>query len=97
MGAPPRSSAQALERRSSVVVAREFSCLEGTWDLPVSGIKPVFPELADGFLTSGLPGKFIISFDSFFFLLFTFSDFHYSDLQRVDLFFCITQSTVDSV
>ena len=28
-----------------------------TWDLPRSGIKPVSPALAGGFLTTGLPGK----------------------------------------
>ena len=27
------------------------------WNLPRAGIKPVFPALADGFITSGPPGK----------------------------------------
>ena len=27
------------------------------WDLPGLGIKPEFPGLADGFLTTGPPGK----------------------------------------
>ena len=29
----------------------------GMWDLPRLGIKPVYPALADGFLSTGPPGK----------------------------------------
>ena len=31
--------------------------LYGTWDLPRSGIEPVFPALAGGFFTTELPGE----------------------------------------
>ena len=31
--------------------------LRGIWDLPVSGIGPVFPAPADGFFTTGPSGK----------------------------------------
>ena len=31
------------------------------WDLPGTGIEPVFPALADGFLTTGPPGKSLYS------------------------------------
>ena len=31
--------------------------LTGTWNLPGPGIKPMSPALADGFLTTGPPGK----------------------------------------
>ena len=35
----------------------QASLLRGTQNLPGSGIEPVSPALADGFLTTGPPGK----------------------------------------
>ena len=32
----------------------------GTWNLPGSGIEPVVPALAGGFLTTGSPGKSLL-------------------------------------
>ena len=36
------------------------------WDVPGSGIKPLFPALAGGFFTSESPGNLHISFPFFF-------------------------------
>ena len=61
--------AQALGTLASVVAAHglwsegsSFSCtwayfLHGMWNLPGPGIKPVFPPLAAGFLSTVPPGK----------------------------------------
>ena len=56
--------AQALCMRASIVVARGLSSrgsraqlLRDVWDLPRPGLKPVCPELADGFLTTASLGK----------------------------------------
>ena len=43
---------------ASVVVALGLSCM---WNLPGPGIKPMSPALAAGFLTTGPPGKSILS------------------------------------
>ena len=50
-------SLQALGRRLSSCGARA-QLLRGMWDLPGSGLKPVSPALAGGFLTTAPPGKF---------------------------------------
>ena len=56
---------QALERRlSSCGAWAQLLC--SMWDLPGPGLEPVFPALADGFLTAAPPGK---SQDLFFFLI----------------------------
>ena len=47
---------RALERRLSSCGARAL-LLRGMWDLPGPGLEPVSPALADGFLTTALPGK----------------------------------------
>ena len=47
---------RALEHRLSSCGART-QLLHGMWDLPRSGIEPVFPALAGGFLTTAPPGK----------------------------------------
>ena len=47
---------RALERRLSSCGA-PASLLHGMWDLPGPGLEPVSPALADGFLTTVLPGK----------------------------------------
>ena len=52
--------------RASAVVAHGLSCSEACGDLPGSGIKPMCPALAGGFLTSGPPGKFSLTFFIFF-------------------------------
>ena len=46
----------ALERRLRSCGARAW-LLRGMWDLPGSGIEPVSPALAGGFLTTMPPGK----------------------------------------
>ena len=46
-----------LQTTSSIVVAHRLSWLYGMWDLPGSGIEPMFPALADGFLTTEPPGS----------------------------------------
>ena len=46
----------APEHRLSSCGARA-SLLRGMWDLPGSGIKPMSPALAGGFLTTAPPGK----------------------------------------
>ena len=46
--------AGALRTRASVAAAHGLSCM---WDLPRSGIEPVFPVLQGRFLTAGPPGK----------------------------------------
>ena len=33
------------------------------WDLPGSGLEPVFPELAGGFLTTAPPGRSVLVFN----------------------------------
>ena len=38
-------------------MVRGLSCLAGMWDLPGSGIEPVSPALAGGFLSTVPPGK----------------------------------------
>ena len=58
--------APALGARASAVVAHGLSCSEACGDLPGSGIKPMCPALAGGFLTSGPPGKFSLTFFIFF-------------------------------
>ena len=53
--------ALALGRSGSLSVALRLSCSMAcwslVWDLPRPGIKPASPALADGFLTTGPPGK----------------------------------------
>ena len=46
--------------------------LLGTWNLPTSGIKPMFPGLAGGFFTTEPTGK---PLDFFLFLFFFFNLF----------------------
>ena len=46
----------ALECRLSSCSAR-IELPRGMWDLPGPGLEPVFPALADGFLSSAPPGK----------------------------------------
>ena len=41
----------------SVAVARGLSGIEGMWNLPRPGFKPMSPALAGGSLTTGPPGK----------------------------------------
>ena len=45
-----------LERRLSSCCSRA-QLLRSMWDLPRPGLEPVSPALADGFLTTALPGK----------------------------------------
>ena len=47
---------QSLQHASSVVVAHGLSC-SGMWNRPRSGIEPLTPALAGGFLSSASPGK----------------------------------------
>ena len=47
---------RALERRLSCCGA-QVQLLRGLWDLPGSGLEPVSPALAGGFLTTVPPGK----------------------------------------
>ena len=61
--------AGALGAWASVVLARGLSSCDawalffhGMWDLPGPGLKPMFPELAGGFLTIVPPGKPAIDF-----------------------------------
>ena len=68
-----RRGAQALGARASVVLVLGLSSCGARawlrhrmWTLPGPGIKPVSPALADGFLTSGPPGKPITSVVFFF-------------------------------
>ena len=49
--------AQALQRGLSSCRA-QAPLLQGMWDLPQPGIKPMSPALVGGFLTIGPPGKF---------------------------------------
>ena len=49
--------AQALEHELSSCSAQAL-LLQGMWDLPQPGIKPMSPALVGGFLTTGPPGKF---------------------------------------
>ena len=67
-GGVSRRGAQALGARASVVLVLGLSSCGARawlrhrmWTLPGPGIKPVSPALADGFLTSGPPGKPITS------------------------------------
>ena len=46
---------RALDRRLSC--GAQAQLLGGMWDLPGAGIKPMFPALAGGFLTTVPPGK----------------------------------------
>ena len=46
----------ALERRLGSCGARAY-LLHGMWDLPGSGLEPLSPALAGGFLTTAPPGK----------------------------------------
>ena len=46
----------ALEHRLSLCGAQAL-LLSGMWDLPGSGLEPVSPALAGGFLTTVSPGK----------------------------------------
>ena len=41
---------------SAVVVHGLINCPTGMWNFPRSGIKPISPALAGGFLTTGPPG-----------------------------------------
>ena len=54
--------AQALGTQASVVVARGLRC-SAACGIPRSGLEPVSPALAGGFLTTAPPGKSLISFD----------------------------------
>ena len=36
------------------------------WDLPEPGIEPMFPALAGGFLSTGPPGKYHLSFYNYY-------------------------------
>ena len=47
---------RALERRLSSC-GSWASLLRGMWELPGPGLEPLFPALADGFLTTAKPGK----------------------------------------
>ena len=47
---------RALERRLSSCGTRA-QLLRGMWDLPGTGLEPVSPALAGGFLTTEPPGK----------------------------------------
>ena len=50
-----------LQRMDSVVVASRFSCSKACGILVSHpGIEPVSPELEDGFITTGLPGKSLL-------------------------------------
>ena len=53
---------RGLQSALASVVGLAGFVLQGTWDLPKPEIKPVSPVLAGGFLTTGPPGKFLISF-----------------------------------
>ena len=46
-----------LQATSSTAVARRLSWLYGMRDLSGSGIEPMLPALADGFLTTEPPGR----------------------------------------
>ena len=69
-------SSQALEFRVGSLMHR-VSCLAACVILvPRPEIEPMFPAFAPGFLTSGLPGKFLsICFICSIFLYYFFSDF----------------------
>ena len=36
---------------------QDLNLNQGTWDLPGSGLEPMSPALASGFVTTGIPGK----------------------------------------
>ena len=68
-GGFPCCRARAPGARASVVVARGLSScgawaqlLRSMWDLPRSGIEPVSPALAGGFLIIVPPGKLPLNF-----------------------------------
>ena len=57
--------------------------LHSLWDLPGLGLEPMFPELADGFLTTRPPGKpWTLFLDS------TYKQYH-----MVFVFLCLTDFT----
>ena len=65
---------RALEHRlSSCGVRAQLLC--SMWDLPGSGLEPVSPALAGGFLTTVPPGKSWLIFKLYFFLLLCFKSF----------------------
>ena len=49
-------SSRALERRLNSCGTWAY-LLCGVWDLPRSGVEPIFPALAGGFFTTEPPGK----------------------------------------
>ena len=51
----PQTSAVAAHGLSSCGIQAQF--LQGMWDLPGPGVKPVSPALAGGFFTTEPPGK----------------------------------------
>ena len=52
-----RCGAQALGVGASVIAVHRVQFLQGLWDLPEPGIKPMSPALAGGFLTTRPPGE----------------------------------------
>ena len=56
--------------------------LHGMWDLPRSGLKPVSPALAGGFLTTVPPGK------PYIFDIILFQSYHLQILSSIDCLFC---------
>ena len=56
IAAPPVAGHRLQTRRLSSCGSRA-QLLRGTWDLPRSGLEPVFPALAGRFSTTAPPGK----------------------------------------